>query len=1026
MIPKLYDRNNNYIGKLTECSRAIVIEERNGMFELEIDYQLFSPCYEQLIRGNIIVADANDKLKNQMFRIYKTTKNIFGHFSVYARHISYDISRDYCEGLNIENQSCEYCLNELFRNSHFSQNFVGKSDIVNAQNYNIGQVNLLSAIAGERGSILDTFGTGAEILRDNYDFHVLNKRGHDNDVVIKYASNLTGLDYEECEDGLITKIRAIATYTPTTIDSEGNEVQGTETTIHTYVESPNIDKYETPFIGEIDFSEKFGEKEVPTIEKLTKLAQKYFKDNKCDIMKYNYKIEFVPLSKCAGYNNIEDKIELCDTVTIIDYRYNLNTKAKVIKTTYNLIKDRYDSMELGEPRTTLSDIVVGTGGEQGPPGEPGKDGAQGPQGPQGEKGETGDVELPDELPDVPVLSATVLGFASISLEWTFENKLYYSYELYASKTPGFTPNTFDLIHQGQTSSFLFQAKPDETWYFRVCAINSYGNRTNFSPEISVSTMKAENMNLYFSDNAIGHAVARSLSADYMEAGIIKGHWIDAKNLSVTDGNGKRTLDIDSFGNVNLNVASLSILSTNVGSSISDLNNKYAQLRVDVDGISLTGAVTFYDLSTSGRTEIHGGNIKSGTITANQIKSATITADEIAGNTITAAEIASGAITTSELAAGAVTASKIAAGAITADKIAAKSISVDKLSSNNANPVITLFDHCEIDASYLNGEGKGSAIRLKWDDENYVYVGKNNILFFLTNGNEGRVLSITGDTSQATLSNQNGYALKLADSLSYRGSTVLTSGNYSSYCATSGHSHSWNQITGKPSSFTPSSHTHEYQDRIINGGGKIQCYSNYVVMDAGYSCNVRLDCGYSGGGNYKFYAVSSGTDLGSGSYKWRYVFSQNALQTSDVKYKENIQYLDDGISTFRLRGRIQTPFLDFIRDSFRPATYDYKVAREEEGHVEADRQLGFIANDIIDTEVGQTFLYNFGTEDETDIMFSSTGYTTVVARALQEEVRVRDSQIEALEIAVEESNNKISELEAKLALLEQKLDALLNS
>ena len=35
----------------------------------------------------------------------------------------------------------------------------------------------------------------------------------------------------------------------------------------------------------------------------------------------------------------------------------------------------------------------------------------------------------------------------------------------------------------------------------------------------------------------------------MESGIIKGHYIDAKNLSVTDGNGKRTLDIDSYGNV---------------------------------------------------------------------------------------------------------------------------------------------------------------------------------------------------------------------------------------------------------------------------------------------------------------------------------------------------------------------------------------------------------------------------------------------------------------------------------------------
>ena len=53
------------------------------------------------------------------------------------------------------------------------------------------------------------------------------------------------------------------------------------------------------------------------------------------------------------------------------------------------------------------------------------------------------------------------------------------------------------------------------------------------------------------------------SADYIKAGQIKGTWIDARNLTVTDGNGKRTLDIDSFGNVALDVTSLKISANNV-------------------------------------------------------------------------------------------------------------------------------------------------------------------------------------------------------------------------------------------------------------------------------------------------------------------------------------------------------------------------------------------------------------------------------------------------------------------------------
>ena len=51
------------------------------------------------------------------------------------------------------------------------------------------------------------------------------------------------------------------------------------------------------------------------------------------------------------------------------------------------------------------------------------------------------------------------------------------------------------------------------------------------------------------------------------------------------------------------------------------------------------------------------------------------------------------------------------------------------------------------------------------------------------------------------------------------------------------------------------------------------------------------------------------------------------------------------------------------------------------------------------------LYNFGTEEETDIMFSPTGYTTVVAKALQEEINKR----EELEQRVEQLEDLVSKL-----------------
>lgn len=563
MIPILYDKTGAVkIGDLNDCIECLVEEERNGIFELTMVYPANSSILESIVYDNIIVADANDYLKSQKFRIYNTRKLMANRIEICARHISFDLVHDWVDSISVENQSCEYALNTIFRNSQFSSHFKGHSDIINAQNFKVNKVTCLEAIGGTSGSILDTYGTGAEILRDNTDIHVLNRRGRDNDVVIEYRKNLTGLEVEEDTTDLVTRIMPYAIYTNS--NDEEIEVRGD------FIDSPLIDNYAHPYVKYMDYSEKFEDDEVPTKTKLNNLAAKEYINNKVDIPKNNYKIEFIPLSKCAGYEGLEDRINLCDVVTIKDSRYSIDTQAKVIKVVFDVLRGRYDSMELGEPRTTLGDIIGGTGDgpTQGPPGPPG------PQGPAGADGSIGD--FPQSLPAVPQITAKVYGFANIELSWTFENKVYYSYELYASKTKGFAPNTFNLIFSGQVSTFSYQVNPNETWYFRACALNTHGQRTEFSEEVEVSTVKISDLSNYVASAAIGDALIGELNLGRGWYGELRGNYIDARQLSVTDGSGKRTLDIDSFGNVSLDVASLKIKSSsvatqlNVGNAINDI------------------------------------------------------------------------------------------------------------------------------------------------------------------------------------------------------------------------------------------------------------------------------------------------------------------------------------------------------------------------------------------------------------------------------------------------------------------------
>lgn len=176
---------------------------------------------------------------------------------------------------------------------------------------------------------------------------------------------------------------------------------------------------------------------------------------------------------------------------------------------------------------------------------------------------------------------------------------------------------------------------------------------------------------------------------------------------------------------------------------------------------------------------------------------------------------------------------------------------------------------------------------------------------------------------------------------------------------------------------------ERDDTFVRCGGAKFTFTN----------GDRLNTGYS------FYPERSVTDLGCEDYKWRYLYARSTLSESDKKFKENIVYIKD-IKNRSRSNIIPTPFLDFIKNEFKPATFDYIAEKER---TLADSQIGFIANDFKDSYVGKTFLYDFG--EENGLMFSPSGYTTVVATALQEEIQKR----EELEMIVSELNKKINNL-----------------
>lgn len=84
------------------------------------------------------------------------------------------------------------------------------------------------------------------------------------------------------------------------------------------------------------------------------------------------------------------------------------------------------------------------------------------------------------------------------------------------------------------------------------------------------------------------------------------------------------------GEISGKISKLTVDVNGVNSKVEDLNGKYTQIKQTVDNIDITGKVSFTDLSRpNNKTHIHGANIISGTISAEDITGGTLRAmDEI--------------------------------------------------------------------------------------------------------------------------------------------------------------------------------------------------------------------------------------------------------------------------------------------------------------------------------------------------------------------------------------------------------------
>ena len=371
-----------------------------------------------------------------------------------------------------------------------------------------------------------------------------------------------------------------------------------------------------------------------------------------------------------------------------------------------------------------------------------------------------------------------------------------------------------------------------------------------------------------------------------------------------------------------------------------------------------------------------------------------------------------------------------------------------------HPIIKLFPtvdasnssgYCSIDATLKYEQGQGTAIRLKWDNMNYVRVARTSISFYLEPRENLTAFVFQSDYGEFDASDYESRIATPYGTLSFRGNNdpglfyytkesncgrkILTtydlndsvSSSSSIHAATSAAVKTAYDKANHPHPYAPSSHGHSEYAKSSHG------HSEYCPKNS----NTYLETG-----SHDPYYTNS-YNLGYSSYRWQQVVAKDVYADycsgSDLSIKENVRYIKPAnaslFSTDIEPEEVLNPNSDndinlgvsgadlyeFVKTDLKLCEYNYNddyVRNGKTGEIvktNFDNKIGFIAQDLQDSYVGQLIVGEW----EGQLSYNLNNYVSVLGGALQYDIAYRDEQITILEDRITELENRIVELENKL-------------
>ena len=344
MIPVLYEPTaTNFstygIGALPDAISPHVVEERNGEYTLEMQYPIDGMNYEHIGMRSIITAKPSPDKTPQPFRVVRISKPINGIVTIYARHIRYDL-----EGVPVAPFTANNISEALqaIKSNMMTENpfnfFTDKT--TNVRMKSDVPTSALSLMGGQEGSLLDIYG-------GEYDYNGFNvtlkaNRGENTDVVIRYGVNLVDLEQEENCSNVYTGVLAFWK----SFDTDDRVVGDIQ----------SVGTFDYSRIKVIDRSDSYETE--PTKAQLNADAVSYINANKIGVPRVSINLKFQQAEELEIEGN---ELHLCDYVTVVFEKLGVSAKAKIIRTDYDVINERYISLDIGDARSSMADTIIGIG-----------------------------------------------------------------------------------------------------------------------------------------------------------------------------------------------------------------------------------------------------------------------------------------------------------------------------------------------------------------------------------------------------------------------------------------------------------------------------------------------------------------------------------------------------------------------------------------------------------------------------------------------------------------------------------------